>query len=68
MAVNVNQSSSQDAAQAAQHGRHAFEGARLRLWRSARPAQAGKLTSSFEVVHHRPLCGEIANTDEERRL
>ena len=48
MAVYVSQSSRQDAAQAAQHGRHALEGARLQLWRSARPAQAGKLTSSFD--------------------
>jgi hypothetical protein len=48
MAVYIGQSSRQDAAQAAQHGRHALEGARLQLWRSARPAQAGKLTNSFD--------------------
>ena len=48
MAVYAGRSSRQDAAQAAQHGRCAFEGARLQLWWSARPAQAGKLTSSFD--------------------
>ena len=48
MAVCTGRSSRQDAAQAAQHGRCAFEGARLRLWWSARPAQAGKLTGSFD--------------------
>jgi hypothetical protein len=69
MAAYAVQSLRQDAAQAAQHGRCAFEGARLRLWWLARPAQAEKLTSSFDcewlvvtVVLHRPLCDEIPVT------